>query len=147
MFLLLSILSILSIFFPSFNLGLHCVCPSTVLPVFRTTTLCYCCVNFVICDVNFLYFRARYFGVILVFFGAGRYFLPSNFDGDDSISNSILCGFFTVSDTSYSHFLGSTFGSPRFLRGFLITVSVIFIHLTLEFHSLLIHTTLHFILL
>jgi hypothetical protein len=92
--LLLSILSIMSTFFPSFHLGLHCVCPSTVLPAFRTTTLysccvnfvyCVCpstvlaafrtttlyscCVNFVICTVNFLYFRARYFGVILVFFG------------------------------------------------------------------------------
>ncbi len=86
-FLLLSILSILSTFFPSFRLGLHCVCPSTVLPAFRTTTLYSCCVNFVICSVNFLYFRARYFGVILVFFGGscseptlwntGTGFLPS----------------------------------------------------------------------
>ena len=36
------------------------------------TTLCYYCVEFVICAVNFLYFRARYFGVILVFFGGSR---------------------------------------------------------------------------
>ncbi len=84
---ILSILSILSTFFPSFRLGLHCVCPSTVLPAFRTTTQCPCCVNFVICAVNFLYFRARHFGVILVFFGGscseltlwntGAEFLPS----------------------------------------------------------------------
>jgi hypothetical protein len=68
-FFFLSILSILSTFFPSFRLGLHCVCPSTMFPAFRTTTLYSWCVNFVICVVNFLYFRARYFGVILVFFG------------------------------------------------------------------------------
>jgi hypothetical protein len=59
-FLLLSILSILSTFFPSFRLDLYCVCPSTVLPAFRTTTHCSCCVNFVICTVNFLYFRDRH---------------------------------------------------------------------------------------
>jgi hypothetical protein len=31
------------------------VCPSTVLPAFRTTTLYSCYVNFVICAVNFLF--------------------------------------------------------------------------------------------
>jgi hypothetical protein len=128
-FLLLSFLSILSTFFPSFRLGLHCVCPSTVLPAFRTTTLYSCCVNFVICAVNFLYFRARYFVVIPVFFGGscseptlwntGAGFLPScrraifsfvlkihfrpaAFDGDDSISSSILRGFLTAADISCS---------------------------------------------
>jgi hypothetical protein len=84
--------------------------------------------QFVICVVNFWYFRARYFGVILVFFGdscseftlwntdakflpfcrraffsfVGRYFLLAIFDGDDSVSNSILCGLLTAADTSCS---------------------------------------------
>ena len=74
--------------------------------------------------------------------------MPANFDGDDSISNSILCGFLTAADTSCSlDLLDSKFGSLRFLRGFVIAVSVIFIHHTLEFHSLLIRTTLHFFVL
>ena len=102
-------------------------------------------VNFVICAVNFLYFRTRYCGVILVFFGGscseptlwdsgaefvpflqarsshfvGRYFLLAIFDGDNSIPNSILRGFLTAT----------------------------LIHITLEFHSLLIRTTRHFTLL
>ena len=46
-----------------------------------------------------------------------------------------------------SRSLDSNFGSLRFLRGLVIAVSVILVHLTLEFHSLLIRTTLHFILL
>jgi hypothetical protein len=95
-----------------------------VLPAFRTTTLYSCCVNFVICAVNFLYFRARYFSVILVFFGGscseitlwntgaeflpfcrrvffsfvGGSFLVAIFYGDDSISNSILRGFLTAAE-------------------------------------------------
>ncbi len=56
---------------PSFRLGLHCVCPSTMLPAFRTMTLCAYCVYFVICAVNFLDFRARYFRChsCLLYFG------------------------------------------------------------------------------
>jgi hypothetical protein len=49
----------------------------------------------------------------------GRYFLLAIFDGDDSIPNSILRGFLTAT----------------------------LIHITLEFHSLLIRTTRHFTLL
>ena len=49
------------------------------------------------------------------YFSVGSYFLLAIFDGDDSIPNSILRGFFTAT----------------------------LIHITLEFHSLLIRTTLH----
>ena len=117
-----------SIFFTFFRLGLHCVCASTVHPAFeqrRFVTVAS------ICNLRrhfFLYFRARYFGVILVFFGGscseltlwnsgaeflpfcrraifsfvGRYFLLLDFDGDDSTSNSVLRGFLTAANTSCS---------------------------------------------
>ena len=117
-----------SIFYTFFRLGLHCVCASTVHPAFeqrRFVTVAS------ICNLRrhfFLYFRARYFGVILVFFGGscskltlwnsgaeflpfcrraifsfvGRYSLLLYFDGDDSTSNSVLRGFLTAANTSCS---------------------------------------------
>ena len=103
-----------------------CVLPRCFQPSNNpSTTLCFCCVKFVICAVNFLYFRARSFGVILVFFGGSRSeltlwntgaeflpflqgcFFPGGyccsqffFDGDDSIRIQFLRGFLTAADIS-----------------------------------------------
>ena len=130
-FLLLSSRLILSIlyFFPSRSawVCIVCVLPRCFQPSNNpSTTLCFCCVKFVICAVNFLYFRAPSFGVILVFFGGSRSeltlwntgaeFLPFLqgcffpledtaarnffFDGDDSIRIQFLRGFLTAADIS-----------------------------------------------
>jgi hypothetical protein len=171
-FLLLSILSILSTLFPSFHLGLYCVCPSTVLLTFRTTTLYSCFVNFIICSVKFLYFFGL--GISVSFlsslaalavsppFGtlaldscpvAGvrsshlfwRYFRPAAFDDDDYISSSILCGFLTTSDISFSLAFWIVLWVSA-LSSWIFTCGVSnLIHITLEIRSLLIRTTLHFI--
>ena len=142
-----------------------------MLPAFRTTTQCSCCVNFVVCTVIFLYFRARHSASFLSSlealtvsppFGtlsldscplAGvrsshlfwRYFRSAVFDGDDS--SSILCGFLTAADISCSLAFWillwvSVLSSWIFDCG----VSHLF-HINLEIRSLLICTTLHFILL
>ncbi len=127
-FLLLSILSILSTFFPSFRLGLHCVCSSTVFPAFRTTTLCscwlnkkQCWVNFVICAINFLYFRARYFGLICFEDASHPQILTSTtlFRIQSSVDFWLHQIFTALSLFEFY------FGSLLFLRGFLIVTSLI----------------------
>ncbi len=74
-----------------------------------------------------------------------RNFLVANFDVDDSISNWILRGFLTAADASCSlDVLDSNFGFSSCLCDYGVSNVI---HITLEFISPLIHTTLHFILL
>jgi hypothetical protein len=60
---------------------------------------------------------------------------------------NFVCFFYCIIYFLFSRFLDSNFGSLCFLRGFVIVVSVILIHLTLVFHSLFVRTALHFFLL
>jgi hypothetical protein len=107
-FLLLSSRLILSIlyFFPfrSAWVCIVCVLPRCFQPSNNpSTTLCFCCVKFVICAVNFLYFRARSFGVILVFFGGSRSELTLWNTGAEFLPFLQGC-FFPLEDTAARNF-------------------------------------------
>jgi len=106
--LLLSSRLILSIlyFFPfrSAWVCIVCVLPRCFQPSNNpSTTLCFCCVKFVICAVNFLYFRARSFGVILVFFGGSRSELTLWNTGAEFLPFLQGC-FFPLEDTAARNF-------------------------------------------